>query len=427
MKAFSELLSGNYLKQCRLLNLPLFTPLLLLFLFSLPDFSLAAELNLAPNCSGAHPSQATLWPPNHAMEPIEVLGVSDPDGDGVSIAIQCILQDEELNTTGDGNTEYDGGGIDTSTALVRAERSGNQNGRFYHIDYIATDSRGASCGGEVLVSVNHDKKTPAIDEGRLYQSTPSSNICGLHDINNPPIIYSEPVTFGESWEVYHYDVDGHDPDQDILTYSLTLAPEGPAIDSATGMITWDEPIPGEYQLTVTADDGRGATAEQSYTLFINGPPIITSSPGSKVIAGELYTYQVTAEDPNNDTLDYAITSGPVGMTIESATGLLSWTPTEDQLGEHPLTVRVTDGRGGEDVKPFTVSVVWPPTVHLEAEPLVIGCGESTLLSWESEHAEYCNISPEIGQVEPTASLRPIPPKLQSIPSPPTAKAAPQLI
>ncbi|MDH3348879.1 MAG: hypothetical protein OEM02_12380 [Desulfobulbaceae bacterium] len=153
--------------------------------FSLVPNSFGAELNLAPDCSVASPSQATLWPPNHKMEPIQILGVSDPDGDSVSIAIQCILQDEPLNTTGDGNTKYDGDGIDTSTALVRSERSGNQNGRFYHIDYIATDSRGARCGGEVLVTVNHAKKSPAIDEGRLYQSTPSSNICGLHSINNP--------------------------------------------------------------------------------------------------------------------------------------------------------------------------------------------------------------------------------------------------
>ncbi|MDH4316884.1 MAG: hypothetical protein OEV64_00710, partial [Desulfobulbaceae bacterium] len=88
MKAFSKPFIRNYFKLNRFINLALFTPLLLLFLLLLPGFSLAAELNLAPDCSGAHPSQSTLWPPNHTMVPIEVMGVSDPDGDAVSIAIQ---------------------------------------------------------------------------------------------------------------------------------------------------------------------------------------------------------------------------------------------------------------------------------------------------------------------------------------------------
>ena len=118
--------------------------------------------NLAPDCSGAFPSATDLWPPNHSMVPVDVLGVTDPDGDPISISIQCILQDEPVNGTGDGNTEPDGGGIGTSTAQVRRERAGPGDGRVYHIDYIATDSHGAQCGGEVTVNVRHGRHQPAV-------------------------------------------------------------------------------------------------------------------------------------------------------------------------------------------------------------------------------------------------------------------------
>ena len=67
-----------------------------------------AQANLAPDCSAAAPSQSILWPPNHKFSVIDILGISDPDGDLVSTTIQCIRQDEPLNSTGDGNTEIIG-------------------------------------------------------------------------------------------------------------------------------------------------------------------------------------------------------------------------------------------------------------------------------------------------------------------------------
>jgi Putative Ig domain len=286
----------------------------------------AVDLNHTPVCSNAHADTDSLWPPNHKFTPIGIQGVTDPDGDPVNITVQCILQDEALNTTGDGNTDYDGDGINTSIASVRSERSGNQNGRVYHIDFIATDSHGAKCGGEVTVSVNHDKNTPAVDDGRLYQSVPSSNTCGLYDINNPPIIYSTPVTFSQSWQPYQYDVDGHDPDGDVLQYSLISAPAGMVMDSASGLITWENPAPGEQTITAQVSDNRGGTDQQTYSLFVNGPPVITSTPLTKILATNVYQYQVTATDPNNDKLTYRLTQAPEGMSIDETTGLIHWIP-----------------------------------------------------------------------------------------------------
>ena len=65
----------------------------------------------------------------------------------------------------------DGAGVGTSTAQVRAERSGNENGRVYDIRFIAQDNSGARCEGSVNVYVPHDKKDMAIDDGQFYDST----------------------------------------------------------------------------------------------------------------------------------------------------------------------------------------------------------------------------------------------------------------
>jgi hypothetical protein len=48
-------------------------------------------------------------------------------------------------------------GVGTSTAFVRAERSGLGDGRVYHIDFTATDTQNQTCMGDVTVCVPHDQ------------------------------------------------------------------------------------------------------------------------------------------------------------------------------------------------------------------------------------------------------------------------------
>jgi predicted extracellular nuclease len=130
------------------------------------------ELSAPPLCGTAVPSVETLLRPNHKLVEVDVLGVTDPDGDAVSIRIDTVFQDESVNGAGDGNTAPDADGVGTSTAQVRAERSGGGNGRVYHIGFTATDSRGSSCSGEVLVSVPVSRGAgPAVDDGSLFDAT----------------------------------------------------------------------------------------------------------------------------------------------------------------------------------------------------------------------------------------------------------------
>ena len=104
------------------------------------------SFNSAPDCSLASASLAELWPPNHAWTPVTV-SVTDPDGDFVMVTIDAIWQDEAINGRGDGNTAPDADGVGTSVAMLRAERSGRENGRVYEIDFTADDGVGGSCSG----------------------------------------------------------------------------------------------------------------------------------------------------------------------------------------------------------------------------------------------------------------------------------------
>ena len=134
-------------------------------------------LNAPPVCTNAAPSSEMLWPPQHQMVDVTILGVTDAEGDAVSITIDSIFQDEPVNGLGDGATAPDGAGIGTATASLRAERAGNFNGRVYHVAFTAADATG-SCTGVVKVSVpkNLRPQGVAIDGGPLFDSTEADSI-----------------------------------------------------------------------------------------------------------------------------------------------------------------------------------------------------------------------------------------------------------
>lgn len=129
--------------------------------------------NRPPDCSNAAPSVATLWPPNHRLVNVAVLGVTHPDGDPVTVVITGITQDEPVNGLGDGDTSLDGFGVGTNQAQVRAERSGTGNGRVYRITFTAVDGKGGSCTAAVTVGVPHDmgKGSNPVDDGQVFDST----------------------------------------------------------------------------------------------------------------------------------------------------------------------------------------------------------------------------------------------------------------
>lgn len=76
----------------------------------------------------------------------------------------------------------------------------------------------------------------------------------------------------------------------------------------------------------------------------NVAPIIISEPIITATEDQLYSYQVEASDPNGDILTYSSIIKPEGMNIDSESGLISWTPANNQVGIHQVIVEISDGR-----------------------------------------------------------------------------------
>ncbi len=177
--------------------------------------------------------------------------------------------------------------------------------------------------------------------------------------NAPPVFSTTPGTSVSAGAVYQYQVQASDPDGDNLTFSAPLLPAG-ATFSSGGLLRWQttEADAGSHTIRLRATDARGAYSEQAFVLSVQAvvdlPPVISSAPATSAQVGRNYTYTVVASDPESQPLVYSLTRIPVGMTINAA-GLVSWTPASNQVGVHPVTVSVSDGRNTA-VQNFSVEV-----------------------------------------------------------------------
>jgi PKD repeat protein len=128
--------------------------------------------NQPPNCSQARPSVSEIWPGNHQFVRVSVLGVTDPDGDPVTITIDGVTQDEPLSGPGYGNHCPDARPAGTSRVDLRAERGGSGDGRVYEISFTASDGQGGTCSGTVSVCVpkNQSPHNVCVDSGQEFDS-----------------------------------------------------------------------------------------------------------------------------------------------------------------------------------------------------------------------------------------------------------------
>ena len=99
-----------------------------------------------------------LWPPNHDMIAITaIVNTTDNRDANPDVVLTSIVSDEPDNGLGDGDMPNDiqeaALGTDDREFLLRAERSGEGDGRTYVITYTATDASGNSVEGEAAVTV----------------------------------------------------------------------------------------------------------------------------------------------------------------------------------------------------------------------------------------------------------------------------------
>ncbi len=174
--------------------------------------------------------------------------------------------------------------------------------------------------------------------------------------NRPPALAPIPPQTIDEQNLLRFEVTGIDADLDqTLTYSLGIdAPPGMEIGAKSGLCTWtptEAQGPGFYTVTIRVNDNGvpGRAVSQRTTVTVresNRPPSINPSADQTIGEGTSLAFLIEGTDADlpANTLNYALEPGfPLGVTINAASGLVEWIPTENQgPGNYELTVHASD-------------------------------------------------------------------------------------
>ena len=99
-----------------------------------------------------------LWPANHKYVTVEAtVTAADNFDSNPTVTLLSVTSNEPDDGLGDGDKANDIVIVDDYHVQLRAERSGNGEGRIYTITYQATDACGNSAQANAIVTVPHDQ------------------------------------------------------------------------------------------------------------------------------------------------------------------------------------------------------------------------------------------------------------------------------
>ncbi len=200
-------------------------------------------------------------------------------------------------------------------------------------------------------------KIRVTDSGSPPASASETITITVNEVNTAPVlaaIANKTVNEGSLLSFTASATDADLPAQ-TLTYSLDAgAPLGANIDSGSGTFTWTPteaqgPSTNLITIRVTDSGSQMLSAFQTITVLVNevnSAPVLAGIGDKTVNEGSLLTFPVSAADSDlpAQTLTYSLGPGaPAGASVNPATGVFNWTPTEEKgPSTNLVTIQVTD-------------------------------------------------------------------------------------
>ena len=237
---------------------------------------------------------------------------------------------------------------------------------------LTGDLIGSAKSGDIGQSLIEVMATDIVGE-----SASTSFLLHVHNVNDAPSV-SEISDDVEDQGAYH-EIDAAsyftDIDYDIpnateaLSFSASGLPSSYTIDSATGLIsgTSTNGDVGEHEVTVTGSDLENESVSSTFTLSVTN---VNDAPSVSEISDDVedqgayheidaagYFTDIDYDIPNaTEALSFSASGLPASYTIDSATGLISGTSTNGDVGEHEVTVTGSDLENESVSSTFTLSV-----------------------------------------------------------------------
>ncbi len=104
----------------------------------------------------------------------------------------------------------------------------------------------------------------------------------------------------------------------------------------------------------------------------NSAPLIYGVPVGKAKAASTYEFRPVSQDPNGDSLHFAIRNLPAWASFNEHSGELKGVPRADQAGRYSgIVISVTDGRASASLPPFSIDVTSPRAPVIDGAPSTV--------------------------------------------------------
>ncbi len=170
-------------------------------------------------------------------------------------------------------------------------------------------------------------------------------LCSACDANalSIPVIRSSTSASGVEGSAFSYQIIATNSP---FEYKATSLPADLTLNSKTGLVSGTPTVTGTYDVTLSATNRRG-TGTAILTITISGSasgsvPVISSAATASGTEGSAFSYQITA---SNSPTSFGATGLPAGLSINSATGLISGTPTAAGTSAISLSASNSGGTG----------------------------------------------------------------------------------
>ena len=201
----------------------------------------------------------------------------------------------------------------------------------------------------------------------------------------PPVITSSTSASGTVGSAFSYQITATNSP---TSYAATSLPAGLSVNTSTGLISGTPTAAGTSSVALSATNGSGA-GHATLTLTVTvGPPVITSSTSASGTVGSAFSYQITA---TNSPTSYAATSLPPGLSVNTATGLVSGTPTA--AGTSSVALSATNSSGtGHATLTLTVTVGAPVITSSTSAAGTVGSAFSYQITATNSPTSYAATS-----------------------------------
>jgi hypothetical protein len=188
----------------------------------------------------------------------------------------------------------------------------------------------------------------------------------VNNVNDPPGLEKIPSLSATQYKELRYKAKATDPDVrwgDIVTYSDNT--DLFEIDARTGefVFTPVEEHVGKHNVKVTVTDTAGASVTTVFTITVvnvNDPPTLEILPPQFALQGRLFQLKIVAADPDmkSDTTEkLGFSDDSQLFNMNNDTGMISFTPTNDQIGVWMANITVTDKGGLSNTTSLTITVM----------------------------------------------------------------------